>query len=224
MPLARVGGVTLFFAHIPKTGGTSVEGYLRRKGPLMLHGGAAWARAPLQHLHRAAWEDILPSGAWDHGFVVLRDPLDRLVSEFRMRAEPMRMKLRPLGAIRAARNRLAGRSTYAVRVGGRVELLGFDDWVDRIFAEYGRDPWIASNHIRPQHEFVGDGLHLFRLEDGLDRVFRWIDQVTGTPAVEGGFHERRSQALPVTVSPETAARVRDFYREDYVLLDGLTAR
>ncbi len=223
MPLARVGGTMLFFVHIPKTGGTSVEAYLRAKGAtLALHGqGEGWSRVPLQHLHRAAYAEIAPPGAYDHGFAILRDPKARLISEFRMRAEPLSPKLRPLGWLRVARNRVAGRPTYGVRVDRRIEFLDFDGWVARMLDAVRSDPWLRSNHIRPQAEFVDPGHRLFRLEAGLEQAFRWIDAVTGTPAAAGDFHERRSEPVPVACSAATEARIRDFYRADYALLDGL---
>jgi hypothetical protein len=225
MPLARIGATTLFFVHVPKTGGTSVEAYLRAKGAtLALHGqGKGWARVPVQHLHREAWAEIVPPGAYDAGFAVLRDPKARLVSEFRMRAEPLRPKLRPLGLARLARNRVAGRPTYLARVDGKAEYLDFDGWATRILAVYARDPWTLSNHIRPQAAFIDPRHRLFRLEDGLDRVFRWIDATTGTPQTPGLFHERRSEPIPVACAPATEALIRDTYAEDYALLASLAA-
>lgn len=223
MPLARIGAVTLFFVHIPKTGGTSVEAYLRAKGAaLALHGqGKGWSRVPVQHLHREAWAEIVPPGAYDAGFTVLRDPKERLISEFRMRVEPLRAKLRPLGLARLARNRVAGRPTYLARIGSRVEYLDFDGWAARVLARYARDPWTLSNHLRAQAAFVDPRHRLFRLEDGLDAVFRWIDAATGTPATSGLFHERRSEPIPVSCSPATEALIRDVYVEDYALLKSL---
>lgn len=225
MPLARIGATTLFFVHVPKTGGTSVEAYLRAKGAaLALYGQARdWARVPVQHLHREAWAEIVPPGAYDAGFAVLRDPKARLISEFRMRVEPLRAKLRPLGLARMARNRVAGRPTYLVRVGKRAEYLDFDGWAARVLADYARDPWTLSNHIRPQAAFVDPRHRLFRLEDGLDAVFRWIDAATGTSQTPGLFHERRSEPIPVACSPETEARIREAYAEDYALLASLAA-
>lgn len=222
MPLARIGATQLFFVHVPKTGGTSIEAYLRAKGALALHGqGKGWSRAPLQHLHREAWAEIVPPGAYDAGFAILRDPRARLISEFRMRAEPLRPKLRPAGLVRLARNRAAGRPTYLVRVGHKAEYLDFDGWVERVFADYRRDPWTLSNHIRPQSAFIDPRHRLFRLEDGLEPVLRWIDAATGTPALAGAFHERRSYPLPIACSPETEAEIRAFYAEDHALLASL---
>lgn len=223
MPLARIAGSVLFFVHVPKTGGTSVEAYLRAKGAtLALHGQAAeWSRAPLQHLHRAAYAEAVPPGCYDHGFAIVRDPMARLVSEFRMRAEPMAAKLRPVGWLSAARNRARGRATWGLRIDRRLEFHDFDGWVARVLDAAARDPWLLSNHVRPQAEFVDPAHRLFRFEDGLAPVFRWIDATTGTPPAEGGFHERRSPPIEVVWSAETEARARAFYAADYALLAGL---
>lgn len=219
MPLARIGGRVLLFVHIPKTGGTSVEAYLRAKGAVALHGqGAGWSRLPLQHLHREAWTEVAPAGFWDAGFAILRDPKARLISEFRMRAEPLSPKLRPLGWLRAARNRLEGRPTYGLRLENRIEFLDFDAWVPRVFEATRRDPLHRSNHLRPQADFVDPALTLFRFEDGLDPVFRWIDAIAGTPPAPGPFHERRSEPIPVACAPGTDRAIRDFYAEDYALI------
>lgn len=223
MPLARIGGTVLFFVHIPKTGGTSVEAYLRAKGPVALHGTRAdWSRCTPQHIHRELYAELAPPAFYDHGFAILRDPKARLISEFRMRVEPIRPKFRPMGWARMARNRAKGLPTYAVRIGRKVEFLDFDAWVERIFDAQRRDPYVKDNHIRPQVEFVDPAHRLFRLEAGLDPVFRWIDAVTGTPPAPGTFHERRSALVDVPCSPGTEARIREFYAADYALIEEQT--
>jgi len=226
MPLARIGDVVLFFVHIPKTGGSSIEAYLRAKGALALEGSRryGWSRTTPQHLHREIYAEWVPPEFYDHGFAVLRDPKARLMSEFRMRAGPVGAKLRPIGWVRMARNRAAGRPTYAVRVRKRREVLDFDAWVPRVFAECGRDPFYKDNHIRPQRDFVDPAHRLFRFEHGLDPVFRWIDAVSGTPPVPGAFHEKRSAPLAITCSSSTDRAIRDFYAEDYAMIAGPAAR
>lgn len=226
MPLARIAGKLLFFVHVPKTGGTSIEAYMRAKGSVALAGTRrhGWSRTTPQHVQREIYQDLVPPDFYDHGFVVLRDPKARLLSEFRMRVEPLRPKLRPLGWWRIARNRARGVQTYAARLGARLEFLDFDTWVERSFAEYRRDSYYKDNHIRPQHEFVDPGHRIFRFEAGLDPVFRWIDEVTGTPPAEGSFFERRSAPLAIACSERTDRLIRDFYREDYALITNLPAR
>lgn len=219
MPLARIGDTLLFFVHIPKTGGTSIETYLRAKGSVALAGSRrGWSKISLQHLHRTLYEELVPRDFYSRAFAVIREPKARLMSEFRMRATPFRAKFRPLGLLQAARLRAQGRPVYAVRVRGRIEYLDFDGWVRRVFREYRRDPFFKDNHIRPQNEFVEPGQRLFLFEEGLEPVFRWIDTETGTPAVPGSFHARRSEPIPLTCSEHTDAMIRDFYREDFRLI------
>jgi hypothetical protein len=225
VPIARIGDKLLFFVHVPKTGGTSIEAYLRAKGPLALAGTRrhGWSRTTPQHMHREIFNELVPPAFYDQGFAVLREPKARLLSEFRMRAEPLSAKLRPVGLARAAWKRMQGIHSYGVRIGNRIEFLDFDAWVERSFAEYRKDPFYKDNHFRPQHEFVDRSHRIFLFEDGIDPVFRWIDAVTGTPPVEGSFHERRSAPLPIECSAATDALIRDFYREDHALIDALRA-
>lgn len=150
MPLARVGNTLLYHVHIPKTGGTSIERYLRTKGPLGLSGERlGWSRTTPQHIDRDIHETLLPPGLYDHAFAVIRNPKARLFSEFRMRAEPFRPKLRPAGWARLARYRARGRRAYGLRIRRRIEYYDFDDWVGRVFAEYRADPFYKDNHIPP---------------------------------------------------------------------------
>jgi hypothetical protein len=225
LPLARIGGTLLFFVHVPKTGGTSIEAYMRAKGSVALAGTRrhGWSRTTPQHIHRDIYAEMVPPDFYDHGFAVVRDPKARLFSEFRMRAEPLRPKLRPLGLMRVAWNRSRGVPTYGVRLGSRLEYLDFDAWVAKSFAAFRKDPYCKDNHIRPQHQFIDPGHRLFRFEDGLDPVFRWIDEVTATPPVPGTFHERRSSPVAFTCGEATDRLIREFYREDYALLDELDA-
>ncbi|MEM8570660.1 MAG: sulfotransferase family 2 domain-containing protein [Pseudomonadota bacterium] len=222
MPLARIGSKLLFFVHIPKTGGTSIESYLRTKGPLALAGERhGWSRTTPQHIHSGIYSKLVPDGMYDHGFAVIRDPKKRLLSEFRMRAEAVRLKLRPFGLMRLASYRINRRPAYGIRIRKRLEYYDFNDWVPRVFAEYRKDPFYKDNHIRPQSQFVTPGLRLFRFEKGLDPVFRWIDEVTGTEASPGAFFERRSDPLELVCSDKTDALIRAFYRDDYELIETL---
>ncbi|WP_424933223.1 sulfotransferase family 2 domain-containing protein [Amaricoccus macauensis] len=222
MPLARIGSTLLFFVHVPKTGGTSIESYLRTKGPLGLAGTRhGWSRTTPQHIHADIHGELVPPGLYDHGFAVIRDPKARLLSEFKMRAEPLRFKPRPIGLARLAGYKAKGKAAYGIRLRHRIDYFDFDDWVTRVFDEYRRDPFYKDNHMRPQAQFVSPGLRLFRFEDGLDRVFRWIDEVTGTAPSSGEFFERRSAPMEISCSPETDELIREFYREDYDLIESL---
>ena len=195
MPLARLGQALVFFAHIPKTGGTSVEAYLQAKGRMALHHSRSgdWLGVSPQHMHAAVQRALFPDGFCDHAFTVLRDPVARLQSEYRYR-------------IGHAENR-------------GVAIAPFDDWVRVVFRRFRKNPSMLDNHIRPQAEFVTPGMRLFRLEDGLDAVFDWIDTLGGDPAPAPREHRKDLSRIEVSMRPETEARIRAFYAGDYQLLD-----
>lgn len=88
MPFIEVDGKRVLFIHIPKTGGTSVEAWLRTQGPLWLHsiGGPAVSRCTPQHYRLADIEHVLGEGYFDYAFAIVRDPYERLASEYKMRA------------------------------------------------------------------------------------------------------------------------------------------
>ncbi len=82
MPLATWNGITIFFAHVPKTGGSSVEDYLaRRFGPLCIidrnkRSGVAGTGLIVPSTHLAAEDlaELLPHDL-TYSFAVVRDPL-----------------------------------------------------------------------------------------------------------------------------------------------------
>lgn len=186
MPLARIGSTLLFFVHVPKTGGTSIESYLRTKGPLGLAGTRhGWSRTTPQHIHADIHGELVPPGLYDQGFAVIRDPKARLLSEFKMRAEPLRFKPRPMGLARLAGYKAKGKAAYGIRLRHRIDYFDFDDWVTRVFEEYRRDPFYKDNHMRatgpvrqprpaalPVRGRAGQGVSLDRRGDG-HRTFQW---------------------------------------------------
>ena len=225
MPLARINGKLIYFAHIPKTGGSSVEAYLEAKGKMALFHKHTleWSRCTVQHAERRIFHNLLGDGFCDAGFTVVRDPKARLVSEYRMCAA--------IGDARAVGGLMPGalRLRRAMRAYAPGLLTSdaapffpsFDRWTPRIFEAFRRDPYVNDNHIRPQVEFVDPAHRVFRFEDGFEPVFAWIDAVTGTPPVGDRIHLRKAGAIPVKCSPETDALIRAFYAEDYALLDRL---
>lgn len=225
MPLARINGVLLYFAHVPKTGGSTVEAYLAAKGKLALltKHTLDWSRCTVQHAEARIFNNLLGAGFCDAGFTVVRDPKARLVSEYRMRAA--------IGDARAIGGSVPGalRLRRAMRAYAPGLLTSdaapffpsFDSWTPRILDAYRHDPYVNDNHIRPQVEFVDPAHRAFRFEDGFEPVFAWIDAATGTPPVAERGHLRKAGVIPVRCSPETDALIRSFYAEDYALLDRL---
>lgn len=223
MPLARINGVVLYFAHVPKCGGSSIEAYMAAKGQVAFHSAStgAWSKCTPQHVHRELYDRLFPPEFYDHGFVILRDPKARLVSEFKMRARRARFTRNPRNWPVMLRNRLQRRSIYSFRVHpeGTKVLADFDGWVRMILRMQTRHGYVNDNHIRPQVEFLHPDHEVFLFEEGLEKVMRWIDMVTGTDPVRALFHERKGPMLDIVCSDETERLIRDFYREDYAAIE-----
>ncbi len=194
MPLARIGEKILFFTHIPKTGGSSVEAYLDQKGAVALRfkRRLGWSETTAQHMEARIHTRLVPDGFFDASFAVLRDPVARMVSEYRYR-----------------RDRYEGQRA-------------FPDWVRAAFDAYGRDEYVYDNHIRPQAEFLRQGMVLFRLEAGMQAVCDWIDRETGTPAATRDIWEKKSTSNKITVPDDLRDEINTFYKADYTVLDRMT--
>ena len=186
MPLVRIGAHVIFFAHIPKTGGSSIEAYLDRKGAVALRypRRLGWSKTTAQHMDAAVHRALIPDGFIDCSFTVLRDPVARLISEYRYRADR------------------------------RAGVPAFDVWVERMFSKHSQNPATQDNHIRPQVDFLRPGMRLFHLEDGLSLVFDWIDEQSGTSAADRDVWEKKSKSAAIDVSAEMRARIEAFYAAD----------
>ena len=225
MPIARVNDKILFFVHIPKTGGTSVEEYLQRIGHICLAGKNTqhYSKATPKHMERQTFEQFVPAEFYDHGFTIIRDPLQRMKSEFGHQ-----------------RNQMAGRSGAALlarilprrrrqglgtRIARSLADGNFDAWVPAMFEGYQNDPYFRDNHIRPQADFVANGHEVFRFEGGLDQVLSWINERCGVNEATAAVpHEKQSAGTAFSASEGTQNLVRQFYRPDYDLLASLPRR
>lgn len=225
MPLCRIGATILYFAHIPKTGGSSIESYMASKGPVALRHNSFkdWSRTTPQHMPARIFSDYVPDSFYDHGFAVLRDPKARLMSTFRMRIGTDHAWANPLNWALIAWARLRGRQPYAINVWKFRLSLDFDSWVAIVTRWMRRRPYLYDGHLLPQSDYLHPGQQLFLFEDGLEPVFRWIDQVTGTAPAAGSFHDKKGVRRSIDCSAATERRLRQVYADDYALIARLRA-
>lgn len=197
-------GWFLLFVHIPKTGGTSVEAALRPHCTEFLYDRGfhserlRFSRCSAQHFHWAALQALFPNDFFSLKFAVVRDPVARIVSEYRFR-----QGLRP----RSRRNTRPPGS-------GR-EPEGFGPWLRYAFDLYRKAPYAFDNHIRPQVAFVADGVEVFRLEDGLDPCFARLSEHLGIDITPPPRPLQTSKTDPVTPGDDDIALIREFYAADY---------
>ncbi|WJY22070.1 sulfotransferase family 2 domain-containing protein [Fontisubflavum oceani] len=205
MPLFHFADRSVFFGHIPKTGGSSVEEFLTPHAEsveLLDNGWTQKWRRKGGHLdpqnrvspqHRTLPEVCDQISPDTLRFVIVRDPMARIVSEYRYQSQ------------RNWRRKLLGR-------------IGFSRWLRICLAAYEADPNFMDGHFRPQHLYIDQETKVFRLEDGMEKVRDWL---TDTLPIGRGLtigHEKRAASKNVKPSNKDRALVALFYREDYRVL------
>lgn len=217
MPLARINNRLLHLVHIPKTGGAGVTDYMRKKGDVALYSREqlAWAQSTPQHLEFDVSRALIPEGFADELFAIMRDPLARLLSEYRYRVTRHSSQNPVLG-------RLAFSEGMKVELDWNEEFQGtFEEWVDLVFMRYKEDPRVCDNHIRPQIDFIGSNMKVFLFERGLQKVYRWIDKIADTQEVFTPLDRNESKKFDIEISDETNIKIRKLYEDDYSLINAL---
>lgn len=204
MPVFRIGDKLHYYAHVPKCGGSSVEGYLRtRFGGLAfldtrfldLAAPRRWTKSSPQHLPYDAFTRLVPADWIASSFAVVRHPVKRLVSAFQ----------------------------YQVEVEGTVApLWSIDEWFDDWLKRAAEEPFLYDNHLCPQAAIVPKDAAVFRLEDGLDAIVPHLDRLAGNsagPRAIAAENVRKKGMSPdaerLKPSAETLARAARFYAEDF---------
>lgn len=202
MPVFLHNGKLHAFVHVPKCGGTTIERALRaRFGDLgLLHDTyyatpfpRRWSKTSPQHISWADMGAMIPEAMLDQVFAVVRHPLARFASTYNFNA----------------------------RSGHVPAGMGPEEWFDMGTGAPDRLPFISDNHLRPQIELMPDRTTVFRLEEGLKPVIRWIDQTFGVTAdaeIEDGnvAPAAESRAFRTVDMPNTLKRrIEEHYADDY---------
>ena len=195
MPLVTAGSKTIFFAHVPKTGGSSVEDYLIRRfgGPLSLrdrtHVSGMRQRGLLSlatHLTADDLVDFLPKNL-DYSFAVVRNPLERTFSQYRFQSGV-----------------------------SKTSHLSFSTWLRVMMRCVALDKRVYQNHVRPQSDLVPDEADHFRLEDGFDEMIERLDEITGmsSPEITVG-HLLKRKHEKIQISKQDVQLIQSYYDIDY---------
>ena len=207
MPSLSLPDRLIWFAHCPKAGGTSVERFMvERFGEAVGHlhwgwdlwwrdGGWRCADPPNSPQH-LVWEDALAAlpRTPDAVFAVVRDPLNRLISEYRYQQT-------------ARRGTMLGRC---------LAYLPFSTWVRLMLGLAAQNPYAFDNHLRPQGDFVPEGARVFRLEEGLQPALQWLAEVTGASAPDVPPHVLAgSGKFEISLYSEDIKRISVAYAGDY---------
>lgn len=198
MPIIRIQDKLLFYAHVPKAGGTSVADFLQQMGgKVAFVYGEYWRKKPKdrwpatspQHIDAEALQELFPLDFFDHVFTVVRHPEDRIISEYMFR--------RGRSRIHAA--------------------LGFSEWLHLVVAASKVNAFVFDSHVRPQVDIVPANTRFFQLEQGLGDLSDWLSSVLGS---EKGFtfkqHSNRSEYAQIRLTAEDRRLINAFYEDDFM--------
>lgn len=200
MPVLFSGDKKILYIHVPKTGGVSVENFLRQYGTIV--GVRDDIKIPkgfpcsVQHFHGTLLESIFSTDesqlAHDFNSVIMtvRNPLSRVISEYKY--QKMRNK----------------------RLGGGV-FPGFHQWWKESLDKTLKDPYHADNHFRPQNEFEAFNPTIFKLEEGLTSVEAHIEKILERSGSLPIQYQNESLVEVSSPSVETIASIQKFYSTDY---------
>ncbi len=173
MPFFRHNSRLIYFFHVPKCGGTSIEDGLSRAGIALSFMDRAWWRlgsdkwnnSSPQHILYKDIARVLDLRMFDVHFTCVRDPVARFLSAYHHNRE----------------YGLIPRSVSVARFLSRMERR--EDFFSYRF----------DNHFVPACDLVPVGCKVFHLESGLDEIGHWLREVTADDGLHLTFahHNRR---------------------------------
>lgn len=208
MPFVKTGSKLIYYAHIPKCAGSSVEHYLKaRFGPIALLDSKhsrilelnRWSKTSPQHMDYAAVERLMPRKMFDAAFAVVRHPVKRLISVFKFQRDVERVI---------------------------APDTDFSTWLRWIADNKNDLRFRHDNHLLPQTAFLPPDCTLFYLEHGLEQLVGYFDEITGkkdgpaefewvNESTSNAKHHLSSKQPPVTPTVNDLNQIYDIYETDF---------
>lgn len=204
MPFFKLDNRLVYYAHVPKCGGSSVANYLRdRFGDLAFYENwykstpehQRWTKSSPQHVDVVALERLIPLSFFSDIFTIVRHPVGRAISTYHFQLEVERSV---------------------------PEGTSFTDWLSGLGETLRDSPFAYDNHTRPMSDIVPAGAQVFYMEHGLDALVPWFDALTGRkdaprallPENTRGAHVKPSGGR-VTPSSRDLDLIAEIYSADF---------
>lgn len=202
MPFFRAADRLVYYAHVPKCGGSAIEQYLGQRfgrlglyqwGYFKLSEAERWSRTSPQHVDAQTLEQMMPTVLFDDIFTVVRHPVARLVSIYHFQRE----------------------------MEGRILAeTGFSEWLAQLDAK-GPERFTYDNHVLPMAQMVPEDAIVFHLEHGLEALVPWFDKLAGdtagprSVAAKNTRSKRAGADEKVIPTAEDIARIARIYAADF---------
>lgn len=194
MPFVDTNSGRLLYLHVPKTGGTSIEAWMKTVGPLNLYafGSPIAFRCTPQHLRMSDIRELFEDAFFDAIFMTVRNPYDRVESEYRMRAV------------------LGGQGFWNA-------YPSFSLWLEQALTATAKNPFHLGNHMRPQWEFLGNGVEVLKYEDGVETAIARMSTALNLPVPDTIPHLQKTSDTEIAIEWDTVDRIRveEFYQKDF---------
>ena len=192
--------IPIYFVHIPKCAGTTVEFLFEKKlnletffAPNDYIKVRKYLKIPPVHFDISLIEQIFTLEKL-YSFAIVRNPFDRILSDFNW-----------------AKTKSTGAEFF--------KKLSFEEFCSYCFNQYRLDNNFMANHIMPQHKFISSRINkVFKLEDGLENA---IEEVFNDLGLKLSNHLNlpkinASKYKKIEINISTKQKIYDFYEEDFI--------
>ena len=194
MPLFEKNGRRIVFIHIPKAAGSSVEALFKEQGWSLGFYQRIKDRDAIAHQHYT-YSDLkshIPDIDDLCSFAIVRDPFDRIISEWVYQSERM-----------------------------RTSDLEFNDFVRHVDCSLQLDRTYWDNHWRPQTDFIDEKMNLVIKMEKMNEVllpFLNDNEIIVNPMMPHTNRRKkrkRSAGRVLSVNAESRDRILRIYARDY---------
>ncbi|MBV1903028.1 MAG: sulfotransferase family protein [Marinosulfonomonas sp.] len=191
MPVIDINGRRLLYIHVPKVGGTSVTEFLSRHGAVIFDESMTIYQKKFRprHLHAEHLKQIYLPDMFDYVFMVVRNPVEKLVSEYR----------------------------YQRRKSGLhwQSATNFQSWLRYSLWRSSNSPSYRENHFRPQSEFACFNCEIFKLEDGHGQLTKRLAEIAGILPAETVDQLNKSPRKDYLISKQSIDIIHNRYSDDF---------
>ena len=190
MPIFFKNDKKVFFIHIPKCGGTSIEKYLSAASggiEFFSHDIHKGLRCTPQHIDRTLIHSLFFQGTNDFKYIaVVRHPLLRIISEY----------------FHANRN--------------LDKPSNFDQWLAKILKKAKHNLYLRDNHLRNQVDFLVEEAVVFHFENGLTKPIEFsLNALNISVSIDSIPHEKKYKKTNITISKKSIQMINHFYKKDF---------